>query len=156
MGNNNHRDREVLRDEITKILEENKDMFPTLNRIGRQLRLKGMIVHGTIIMEIVGGKKELENLQLKWIGESDDDRFLRSMRNQAFTTSKDKVKKAVKKRLHTLLHANVHRLDELFGPDSVRRYLRTVPGLRAEFDEKFGVSRKEMQRRRKRRMAGNA
>lgn len=146
-------DRERVRNEITKLLETNGQMFPTSNRIERKLRLKGMRVHGAIVMEALGGKKGLQELQLKWIEESDDKRFLDSMKSQAFTTSKGKVKAAFKKRLHTLLHTNVHRLGELFGQETVKKYLKTVPGLRAEYDKKFGVSRQEMQRRRKEKLA---
>jgi len=134
-------DYEILREEAMKVIKENPDMFPTSNRIERKLRRKGVSRTGVIILDAIGRDRFLQ-IQLEWIKNTKERVFIEMYKNQAFTTSKGELREAVNARLHSILHANVHRLDEIFSDVTIRKFMKTIPGLKAEYDNTFGT-RKE-------------
>ena len=140
-------DREQMKEYIEDVLKKNPDMFPTSNKIERKLRMRGMKASGSIVMEAIGGSAKLDELKINWIEKCGEEAFIDALKNQAFSASKGKVRGAFEKRLHTVLHINVHRLPEMFGPSAIKNYLKNVPGLRAEYDKNFGIRKDKPQKR---------
>jgi len=132
----NYIDRDNLREEAIDVIKENPDMFPTSNKVERKLRSKGIKVTGMIILDAIGRDRFLQ-IQLEWIKNTKERVFIEMYKNQAFTTSKGELREAVNARLHSILHTNVHRLYKIFSDATIRKFMKSVPGLKAEYDSTF-------------------
>lgn len=135
--------RNVVREEVEKLLSKRKDIYPTPNRISRAFRKANVMVGDEVIRDAVG-KKELEELQVRRIRSWSKEKILHEFKRSTFTRTTSKVSDVLDEKLGDIIREAIRKdngdfeeIDGLgFGPSTWKKLFKRVPGIVESIEEK--------------------